>query len=433
VERKSGLSGEGIRATPIRRPRIVAAAMSTLCIVYLLQAATPLRLDDDAVDYLRMAAAVADGRPVPLVPVPIGYPVFLAFLDRAGLGTSFYFVLANCFFLALGLVSAWKILSDRSMAIRWCAVIFTLLAIPTIKSVPIALPEGTFFGLSLLALLAMSGGHRANGNNRAWLLGAALALTAIATSVRLVGVTLVPALIWSFAFSSSDTGNERRAHPIRIVWLIVAGLLVAGLLVTVAKSGTFSVYGAWTRAYYSQGGLLRQLPRQAATTAKIWGEVVLNLPFSRFRQLGEIFTAAGAAAALVVLLLMRGSGRLTPSRVYMLMYVVVLAVWPRPSPRLWMPIIPLVIGEIASAIGRLPKARWTTALVGTYCAWLVLTGIAALAFTSRITFSGDEFATVYGLNGGMASPGVSAPDSTLVHFRRYDEEAKKVIARYGDR
>ena len=417
----------------IRRPWIAAATMSTLCMAYLLQAATPLRLDDDAVDYLRMAAAVADGRPVPPVPVPIGFPVFLAFLDRAGLGSSFYFVLANCFFLALGLFSAWKILSDKSMPARWCAMLFALLAIPIVKSVGIALPEATFFGLSLLALWAMSAGHRASGSKRAWLLGAAFALTAIATSIRLVGVTLVPALIWSVVSPSSESGNEGRAGPAGIVWLVVIGLLVAGLVVAVAKSNTFSVYEVWTRIYYSQGGLIGQLAKRATSMARGWGEIVLNLPFSRFRQSGGIFAAAGVTSALVVLLLMRGWGRPTPARLYMMTYVIVLAVWPNPSPRLWMPIIPLIIGEIASAIGRLPKARWTTALVGTYCAWFALTGIAALAYTSRITFSGDDFATAYGRNGGMASPGVSEHDPRWLHIKLYTEEAKKVLARYGDR
>ena len=424
-DRKGSLRGALSRIHPMW------VALSAIGIVYLLQAATPLRLDDDAVDYLRMGAAVADGRPVPLVPVPFGYPVFLAFLDRAGLVSSFCFVLANCVFLAVGLIAVWKILSDKTVTARWVAMIFALLAIPVIKSVPIALPEATFFGLSLLAVWSMSAGYRATGARRLSLLAAAFALTAIATSVRLVGVTLVPALLWSAAFPSSETWAERRRNPGRIVLFAAVGLLLAGFLVVVAKSGTFSVYNAWTRDYYRHGSLPGQLVKHSADALKIWGEVALNLPFSRFRESGGLFTAAGLMTALVILLLLKGSGRLTPARVYMLTYVVVLAVWPRPSPRLWMPIIPLIVGEVASAIGRRPKTRWAAALVGTYCAWVVLTGVAALAYTSRITFSKDDFATVYGRNGGMASPSISIQDSTSLHRKLYNEEAKKIIARYG--
>lgn len=409
------------------------AAPGVIGIVYLLQAATPLRLDDDAVDYLRMGTAIADGLLVPAVPVPVGYPVFLAFLDRAGLGSSFFFVLANCVFIALGLFAAWKILSDKTVAARWSALTFALLAIPVIKSVPIALPEAIFFGLSSLALWSMSAGHTASGRKRVALLGAAFALTAIATSVRMVGVALAPALLWSAAFQLDESGHERQTKPLQTVLLGVAGLLVAALLLVVAKSGTFSVYGGWTRTYYSHGEFAAQVAKHAATFFKIWGEVALNVPFSRFRESGGIFIAAGAISAALVVLLVRRSGQLTPARIYVLTYVVILALWPRPSPRLWAPIIPLIIGEVASVITRFPKARLTTALVGAYCAWFAMTGVAALAYTSRITFSSGDFANVYGRNGGMATPSVSLRDSTSIHRRIYNEEAKRLIGRYGGR
>jgi len=409
------------------------AVASALGIVYLLQAATPLRLDDDAVDYLRMAAAIADGRPVPRVPVPIGYPVFLALLDRAGLASSSFFVVANCLFVALGLFAAWKILSDKTPATQWCAIVFTLLAIPVIKSVPIALPEATFFGVSLLALWTMSAGTKASGSKRLRLLGAAFMLTAIATSVRLVGVTLVPALIWSAALPWSEARDEPRRNSGRIVLFAAAGVLLAGFLIVIARSGPFSVYDAWTRSYYRQGSPLLQIAKHSAAVLKIWGEVALNLPFSRFRDSGGLFTAAGLVLALLALLLTRGSGRLTAARVYMFTYIVVLIIWPRPSPRLWVPIIPLIIGETASAIGRLHKRQWKSALVAAYCAWFIMTGIVALAYSSRITFSSGDFAAVYGRNGGMASPSVSMQDSVSVHRRVYNEEAKKLMARYGGR
>ena len=416
----------------IERPWFVVAACA-ICTVYVLQAATPLRLDDDAVDYLRMAAALADGRPVPSVPVPIGYPVFLSLIDRAGLGASFFFVLANCFSLAIGLVSAWKILGDKPAAARWCAVFFTLLAIPTIKSVAIALPDAAFFGLSLLALWTTSAGRRANGARAVWLFGAALAITAVATSMRLIGVTLLPALVWSAVYRPSEPGSDKQRPRLSVVWVVLIGITLAALLIAVARSYAFPVYAAWTRTYYSHGSIAVQLAKRAASMAKSWGEIVLNLPFSRFRDWGGFFTAAGVASGFVAILMMRRVGALSPSRVYMLTYLVVLAIWPQPSPRLWMPIIPLIAGEIAFAIARRQRARWSTVLAGAYAGWFVLVGLAALAYSSRITFSGNDFARVYGRNGGLASPGFAERDDKSIHGRRYNEEAQKLLERYGRR
>lgn len=398
--------------------------------VYVLQAATPLRLDDDAVDYLRIAASLADSRPLPPAPVPIGYPVLVASLDRAGVASSFAFVLANCLFLALGLFSASKLLSDKSTGARWAAMFFTLLAIPTVKSVAIALPEATFFGLSLAALWAMSSG-RESVRHRAWLLAAACFLTALATSVRLVGLALLPALIWSFAAPSTTIEGKPGAQRSRIIPLLFIALLAGCLLLAVARTSTFAVYDVWTREYYGQGGFVQQLVRRAATMLRGWGEIVLNVPFSRFKQSGAVFTAAGVASACMLLMILKWPRRLTPSRVYVLTYVIILAVWPRPSPRLWMPIMPLIAGEVASALWRLRQPRWADAMIVSYCAWFALTGLAALAYSSRVTFAGKNFATVYGNKSGTAKPDPLDPNSMFSHGVIYNEEAKKLRARYG--
>ena len=305
-----------VAQTRIGRVGIPAVMIGALGTVYVLQAATPLRLDDDAVDYLRITAALADGRPLPPSPVPIGFPVLLAVMDRAGLASSFTFVVANCLFLALGLFAAWKILSDKPSGARWAAMFFTLLAIPTVKSVAIALPEATFFGLSLAAVWSMTAA-RESRSRRGLLLVAACALTAVATSVRFVGLALLPPLVWSFAFPSAGSATQGGTDRNRIVPLLIVALMAAGLVLVVTSTSTFDVYNVWTREYYTQGGLLQQVLGRAATMLRGWGEVVLNIPFSRFKESGGVFTAAGVVSAVLLLVIVRRPRQLTPFRVYM--------------------------------------------------------------------------------------------------------------------
>jgi len=79
----------------------------------------------------------------------------------------------------------------------------------------------------------------------------------------------------------------------------------------------------------------------------------------------------------------------------------------------------------------LPNSRWKAALVGTYAGWFALTGIAALAYTSRISFSGANFENVYGRRGGMPTVEVDSTDPNWGHLQYYKAEAKRMTTRYG--
>jgi len=414
---------------------VLVAAIAALAIAYLIQAVTPLRLDDDAVDYLRMAAALTDGRPLPQVPLPIGFSVFLSSLERVGLASSNVFVLANCVFIAAGLWAVWQMMRACPLHIRQWTVVLTLLAIPVEKSIPIALPEAAFFGCSLLALWSMSAGLNARAPGRIWFLAAAFVLAAVATSMRLIGVALLPPLIWASLHQPKQeevTTDDWRSRLPRIAWLVAIGLLLAALIFMVATSKPFYVYSVWIREYYMPEGLVGRLARRVVLVVSGWGEIVLNLPFSRLRGLRALFVAVGAVSAGVVVWLMRRMPRLTPARIYILVYVCILVVWPNPSTRLWMPIIPLIVGEIAPAIDQLPKVPWVTVPLRAYVAWFILTGVAALAYSSRISLSGENFPLLYGRRGGMGSPEITEGDPRWGHIQLYRVEAARMLARYGD-
>src|SRR5581483_11041361 len=84
--RKATQVGEG-RAAHV--PKALMMLLAALAFAYLLQIATPLRVDHDSIEYLTVAASIADGRGFMLngAPafVPYGYPLLVAGLEQLGI------------------------------------------------------------------------------------------------------------------------------------------------------------------------------------------------------------------------------------------------------------------------------------------------------------------------------------------------------------
>ena len=408
------------------------AAMIALGVTYLVQAATPLRLDDDAVDYLRTAAAMSDRIAIPTLPIPKGYPQMLSLLERAGIATSAGFVLVNCVFLFIGLYGVWSLRQYRVRA-RQLATIATLLAIPVIKSVTIALPDAVFFGMSLLAVSCLTSAVDDNGLKRSALLIVAGALTIIAISLRYAGIALIPALAWTF-FQRRDTRD--RSSPVRAgrnLELAIFGLLAIFFVTIAVTSRIFSSYVGQARGYYADGPVAGRLLDRAMVVVRSFGEVLINLPFSRLKMLGPMFVVAGILFGAVILLLVQRRRPMTPARAYLIGYLLLLVLWPFPTPRLWMPIIPLIFAETAEGFMSASRRRWMLVAAGMYGCWLTFTGVAALTYTTRISLSGDRFTQLYGNSGGMADPTIKEGDPSWPRVQFYNGEARRMLARFGRR
>lgn len=417
------------RSSPLVRPLPFAVALASLGVFYLLQTATPLRIDNDAVDYLRMGAAIADGRPLPVVTLPLGYPVFLALLDRAGLGSSFFFVLANGLFLGIGLWATWKIFDQIGVGLRQAIVLLTLLVTPVVRSVAAPLPETAFFAVSILALLAMKIGVSANGRRRLRWFTAAFVLAGLAMSVRLVAVALIPAFLWSCLVALHHPLDAKQGRRLGIVTVAVV-LSLAVLVVALARMAVFEGYMSYPRYWYVYGQLTSPVTRRIAGTFSSLGELILNIPRSRFHNLRPLFIATGMVSAIGYLVTLRRPVRPTPVGIYLLSYVAVLVFWPYDSPRLWMPITPLLLALVVSSIGRLSWTPPVKLVITGYTAWFVLTGLGAIAYTTRISLSGDKFAQLYGRNGGMGSGNQEGP-YTPESMAPYNALADSVLRRYG--
>lgn len=425
-----------VERAPAREPFFYTGAVFFAVITlgvsaaYLVQVVTPLRLDDDALDYLRMAAAITDGQHLPTLPIPVGYSAMISLLERAGLGTSAFFVLANCLFLALGLWSVWQLRGYQTRA-KQVAVLATLLAIPVVKSALMPLPEAAFFGVSLIALWAMSSVAETEGGDRLVRLTLSVAAAFIAISLRYAGIALVAplAVCVLHAFPRDSTISGKRTRLIVEVAAIV--LLVSVLSVVTVTSRVFSMYVAQAHEFYSAAPLSNRLLNRALVIVRSAGEIFLNVPYSRFRASESLFVTAGAIVSAVGLALVRMPARRAVESTYLIAYLLLLIAWPNPAPRLWIPIIPLLFAELTEGFMRLPRARWLLVAAATYLAWFGLTGFAALAYSTRISLSGERFPQLYGKNGGLGDPDIKQGDPSWPRVQLYNAEARRMLARYG--
>ena len=172
-----------------------------LAAVYLLQiVCTPLRLSIDTVVLLSAAESAARGEGLlyhgHLTQYPPGYPILIAVLMRLGIAHVWLIVGISVGSLLLGLAAAHFFLlreffsDETSLLIVW---IVSLLSFVTIKYTVIPLTDPLFFGVAMCSLVMMSSAA-SQFTWRKLALGVVLVLVSI--SIRKVGVTLIPALMW---------------------------------------------------------------------------------------------------------------------------------------------------------------------------------------------------------------------------------------------
>jgi hypothetical protein len=408
---------------------VFVTALLSLGGLYVLQSVSPLRLESDAVDYLSTGAAIADGRTLPNVPFPSGYPVLIGMLDRAGLGSSFYFILANCVLLGVGVWATWRVFNDRPQRVRMWIVVATLLTISVVRSVAAPLPEAAFFGTSLLALAAVTEAVSAPARKRLMLFAAALVAAAIAISIRLVGVALIPTLLWaslSAAHEAQTTGAPKKSPAVASITIVLA---LAAAVVILSNIPTVSHYLEHPRYWYLYGGLRSPVALRLYSVLSGIGQLAINIPYSRFHSLGPVFAATGLIVVGALAVGRDRGARLQLVDVYLACYLAVLAFWPYDSPRLWMPIAPLIAAHVVSALDRARDNRPVRLLIPAYAAWFALTGLAALAYTTRISLSGPDFARLYGTDGGKATTAIHTVSPEVI--RRYNAQADSILTRYG--
>ena len=383
--------------------RLSSAALAALLLCYGLQLFSPLRLNTDSVVLLSMADSAARGNGFlndgARTVFPLGYPALVAALQQIGLGNSSALIALNLMFLAAGLMAVRRLLrrhfeASQTTALNICSLF--LLSFVVIKHVTIPLTDVVFFGIAMVALDLLDSALACSDANFAGVLvieGWILVVGSI--FIRRIGIALLPALLYTVIFSPQIRKLVRDARPkVRSLFAALALAATAATVWVISATSTVADFSTATRG----SARFVLLSRLVSFHLVELGELALNLPASRLPEMVRIVVPGVG----LILFLVAGRGFLKKSthigtvEVFFISYAGILAAWPFVDARFWLAVIPLVIGYVTIAL-RAAFARMSVRIaVASYCVVFVLLGMAALAYSTRITFAGPRFPLLYG-------------------------------------
>jgi len=145
-------------------------------------------------------------------------------------------------------------------------------------------------------------------------------------------------------------------------------------------------------------GLWEGLVRGGGFALQELGELAANLPLSKAPiALHSIYPFIGAVVlSLLFVAFCLRARHLRAVEVYLVTYALVVFGWPYHDARFWLPTLPLLIGWITIAL-RCISQQWPIwAFVRGYVGLFSVLGLAALLYSTRITFAGQTFPERYG-------------------------------------
>jgi len=392
----------------VRNERLLWAALVCLSLVYLLQLASPLRLNIDSIHLLTVGHSVAEGhgylyRGLPSR-YPKLYPLVVAILERTGTANSVSLVALNLIMLGLGLWAVSRICQKIFHFQRWQAlavVCASLLSYVLVKYTVVPMSDTMGFGFAMLALWAILSSREHGGGRRLAFLGAGALLSWAALSARINCIALVPA--WGFALLPENlsarrilSGMSRRSRIIAVVAMLVVVALVGYSLVTARQFEKFV-------NSYEHGGILFIAWQSILGTFIEWGQIFFNVPESKLYSVfgrGPVKAIMPYIGALAVYLLVRAvwlnRKNFSAAEVFLLAYTGILVFWPSRDPRLWLAVIPLLYGFVAASLRSASRFRLVRLTIGAYLVAFSIAGIGALYYNTGVSLSGDSFPDRYG-------------------------------------
>ncbi len=224
-----------------------------------------------------------------------------------------------------------------------------------------------------------------------------------------------------------------------VFWSWLGGLLAVGLSCGFLISQT--QYFEGMKAVYFHDGLIGRLRENMAAHTTEMGEIGFNVPSSKAPSV--LKPAYPLVGVLVIGLVFRGiwlrRRSLGVLEATLLAYGGLIFVWPYSDARFWLPALPLIAGFIALALIDAGRHRHLKFAGAAMCAWFALAGLAALAYSTRISWAGNRFADVYG-DGNLSltyraaflgQTNVLVNSDAMLLLRRYDTRAQKLSPRNG--
>lgn len=427
--------------------RLLVVAVILLGLMYLLQVPSPLRLNTDSIVLLSIGGSVADGHGFlyhgEATHFPPGYPAMVALLNLLGVASSWSFILLNCAFVGVSLIASYMFYRDPlhlspSLSIGLCCIV--MLSFVLVKHMTLPLTDVVFFGLFTLALL-LSTRVRDRAGRMSWT-GFCLTVlvTVAAIAVRTAGVAVLPAFAWVLGAPLLAKGEKLwKKHPI-LLWSSLCGLLILGLSCGFLISKTR--YFGEMKTLYFQDGLFGRLLKNVVAHNMEMGEIGFNIPVAKAPAV--LKPAYCLVGILMIALILRGVWLRRRSfgvlEVTLLAYGGLIFAWPYLDARFWLPALPLIYGFVAIALVDGAKLRWFKFVAVAMCVWFSIAGLAAIAYSTRISWAGTRrFADIYG--DGNLSPTYRAAflgqtnvlenSEALLLLRRYDSRAEKASSHGG--
>lgn len=422
-----------------RRLKILAFGLFALSVIYCLQILSPLRLDTDAVTYLSLSESALSGKGFNYqgenTHFPVGFPLIIMGLNLFGIASSYSFVGLNIAFLGVGIATSYSIFCFDFSFKRWVSMLLcclTLLSYVFVKHTTIPLSDIPYFGVSMLCLLLLSRFERSRSIQQYQSIALATGLALLAISIRTIGVALIPAILWTIL-------RKRlvRLPPLvfrRRKFIVIFSLIVLLLGFLVSRTSYFHE----ATAIYASTSFPQAVIYNLSCLLKAWGVIAINIPASKSPWfLDPIYFFVGAvvlAFGLQGLWLRRQN--FGAVEIYTLAFTFILLAWPYYGPRLWLPIVPLVMGLVTLGCQqhfKRPKLRQAIVL---YLTLFSILGIGALGYSTRISLAGPKFPKLYGdgtysqtyqyaLNSSNRRPGETDKlhHEVLHLLRRYEPRA----------
>jgi hypothetical protein len=203
---------------------------------------------------------------------------------------------------------------------------------------------------------------------------------------------------------------------------LVASILAGAFLARSEDNGTLLHYAHYASHGYNRSAL-RLILRQGRFGLSAVGEIGANFPVGHFQWVDRVLPLIGLVTVAVLVAGWRQSKLRMPVTGYLIFYIGTIAVWPFYTVRFWMPIIPFLVLYALRAFERWRTHTAIRYLVPVYTAWFVFAGLAALADSTRKTFSHGYFTSHYGKQMRVL-PGKTIDDPKIKAM------LKRVVERY---
>jgi len=423
------------RTIALDRSSVLMWAFVVVCLIYAAQVLTPLRLDHDSIVLLSMAASASDGHGFldhgSKTHYPPGYPAIVVGLERLGVARSWGFVGLNAISLFVGFAAAGYVaLSYFSLSKNWAinVLLFTGLSFAVVKFFTIPQTDIVFFGMSLAAIALLVRAEDERGSKYYVMWAAAVVISIAAFLVRTIGITLFVTLAWSMG---QHLGVLEALRRLKRRQLIAAVASLCSLVFVALIVFQNAKYVREAIAVFAKQGTNQSIRNFFLFRVHEIGELTLNVPASKLGPLASLVWVSGAIGIAILAFSVR-RWKLGTVEVYLASYAFVMILWPYCDPRFWIPVLPLAFAELFSSLRPWEVIGWKRRIWLSYAIVYGLFGIAALGFSSRITFSGRDFPSLSGTDNtenllstyklfhwGKRDPDAGVNEAALQLLQRY--------------